>query len=262
MRSSFGRAGSITRSTSLSTCGTRRRNRRRDPAFPRPLVLDHPGRAARRARPRPHLAPGAARPRSDRRRARDDDRRRDLYDDRSGRTKGRTRHHRRVFARRFGIALRGTRLRGTRGDGTGGRERVYLRVSAAPVAQQFSASLQDALRGCGIVLPHWAQTAHLAITSSWIDWSHTQIDLIGASFVLVLSALLALGISETAISNNVFVVVKIGALVVFVIAGLSLFHPQNLAPFAPLGWGKLSFGASGNGIIPAAALVFFTYIGF
>ncbi len=135
-------------------------------------------------------------------------------------------------------------------------------VSAAPVAQQFSASLQDALRGCGIVLPHWAQTAHLAITSSWIDWSHTQIDLIGASFVLVLSALLALGISETAISNNVFVVVKIGALVVFVIAGLSLFHPQNLAPFAPLGWGKLSFGASGNGIIPAAALVFFTYIGF
>ena len=52
------------------------------------------------------------------------------------------------------------------------------------------------------------------------------------------------------------------ALVVFVIAGLSLFHPANLVPFAPFGWGTIAFGASGNGIVPAAALVFFTYIGF
>jgi basic amino acid/polyamine antiporter, APA family len=128
-------------------------------------------------------------------------------------------------------------------------------VSAAPVAQQFSASFQDALRQFGIVLPAWAQTAHLA-------GLHTQVDVIGALFVLALSGLLALGISETAISNNTFVVVKIAALVVFVVAGLTLFHPANLTPFTPLGWGRLAFGASGNGIIPAAALVFFTYIGF
>jgi APA family basic amino acid/polyamine antiporter len=128
-------------------------------------------------------------------------------------------------------------------------------VSAAPVAQQFSASFQDALRQFGLVLPAWAQTAHFA-------GSHSQVDLIGALFVIALSGLLALGISETAVSNNAFVVVKIAALAVFVIAGLTLFHPANLTPFVPLGWGKLAFGASGNGIIPAAALVFFTYIGF
>jgi len=85
---------------------------------------------------------------------------------------------------------------------------------------------------------------------------------IGALFVLALSALLVIGIKETATSNNTFVVIKIAALVVFVIAGLSLFHPSNLAPFAPYGWGTIAFGASGNGIVPAAALVFFTYIGF
>jgi APA family basic amino acid/polyamine antiporter len=128
-------------------------------------------------------------------------------------------------------------------------------VSAAPVAQQFSASFQAALHAFGIALPVWAQTAHFA-------GAHTQVDLVGALFVVLLSALLAIGISETALSNNTFVVVKIGALAVFVAAGLALFHPANLAPFAPLGWGTIAFGASGNGIIPAAALVFFTYIGF
>ncbi|HXP94023.1 MAG TPA: amino acid permease [Candidatus Binatia bacterium] len=135
-------------------------------------------------------------------------------------------------------------------------------VSAAPVAQQFSASVQEALHSFGIALPAWAQTAHLAMGSSSIDWSHTQIDLIGALFIIGLSALLAIGITETAISNNTFVVIKLGALAVFIFAGLSLFHVGNLTPFAPLGWGQIAFGASGNGIIPAAALVFFTYIGF
>ena len=86
--------------------------------------------------------------------------------------------------------------------------------------------------------------------------------MVAALFVLVLSALLVVGIKETAASNNAFVVVKIAALVVFVCAGLALFHPGNLVPFAPYGWGRIALGASGNGIVPAAALVFFTYIGF
>ncbi len=137
-------------------------------------------------------------------------------------------------------------------------------VSAAPVAQQFSAAFQDALAHFGIVLPAWAQSAHFVSNGAW--WSFapasSHYDIIGALFVIVLSILLALGIRETASVNNVFVIVKIGALVVFVIAGLSLFHAGNLVPFAPQGLGRIAFGASGNGIIPAAALVFFTYIGF
>jgi APA family basic amino acid/polyamine antiporter len=51
---------------------------------------------------------------------------------------------------------------------------------------------------------------------------------------------------------------------VFVIFGISLFHASNLVPFAPLGWGSIRpfSGGDGAGIIPAAALVFFSYIGF
>jgi APA family basic amino acid/polyamine antiporter len=141
-------------------------------------------------------------------------------------------------------------------------------VSAAPVAAAFSSSVQGAARALWHAgLPAWAQTAHWEHSGPWwafwsFDPAKTTVDPIGALFVLALSALLVIGIKETATSNNAFVVIKISALVVFVIVGLSLFHPANLTPFAPYGWGTIAFGASGNGIVPAAALVFFTYIGF
>ncbi len=141
-------------------------------------------------------------------------------------------------------------------------------VSAAPVASAFSSSVQGAATAIWhVTLPAWAQTAHWEHTGAWwafwsFDPAKTTVDVIGALFVLALSAVLVVGIKETAASNNTFVVVKVAALVVFVIVGLSLFHPANLVPFAPLGWGTIAFGAGGNGIVPAAALVFFTYIGF
>jgi APA family basic amino acid/polyamine antiporter len=141
-------------------------------------------------------------------------------------------------------------------------------VSAAPVASAFSSSVQAAAHHLAHVdLPAWAQTAHWEHTGPWwailsFDPAKTTVDVVGAIFILALTALLVIGIKETATSNNAFVVVKVLALVVFVIAALSLFHPANLTPFAPYGWGPIAFGANGNGIIPAAALVFFTYIGF
>jgi basic amino acid/polyamine antiporter, APA family len=142
-------------------------------------------------------------------------------------------------------------------------------VSAAPVAQQFSAAFQNVLHMAGIELPPWAGTSHFVAHGAWWDvtrwdFAHSQYDVIGAAFVLLLSALLSLGIRETAAVNNTFVVLKILALVVFVVAAIPLFHPQNLVPFVPLGWGSLTpfSGGNGSGIIPAAALVFFSYIGF
>jgi APA family basic amino acid/polyamine antiporter len=142
-------------------------------------------------------------------------------------------------------------------------------ISAAPVAQQFSSAFQGLLASFGLALPAWARTSHFVFHGAWWnasqwDLAHSQYDVLGAFFVLLLSALLAIGIRETATTNNIFVVLKILALIVFVVAGLSLFHPANLTPFVPLGWGSLApfSGGNGSGIIPAAALVFFSYIGF
>jgi basic amino acid/polyamine antiporter, APA family len=89
--------------------------------------------------------------------------------------------------------------------------------------------------------------------------------------VVGLSLLLSVGIRESATVNNVFVVLKISALIVFIIAGLFLVHAVNLHDFNPVGWGTLRpFGgladysstAQPYGIIAIGAYVFFSYIGF
>ena len=149
-------------------------------------------------------------------------------------------------------------------------------ISAAPVAQQFSAAFQDVLKAVGIVLPAWAQQSNLIIHGAWYnlgayDFAHSQVDLVGAIFVLGLSVLLSIGIRESATTNNIFVVLKISALLVFIVAGTFLFHAANLHDFNPLGWGKLTpFGGGADfnstaqpyGIIAVSAFVFFSYIGF
>jgi basic amino acid/polyamine antiporter, APA family len=158
-------------------------------------------------------------------------------------------------------------------------------ISAAPVAQQFSAALQDVLKSSGIVLPAWAQQSNLVINGPWWqpaswDLAHSQYDVVGAVFVIGLSILLSIGIRESATTNNVFVVLKIGALFVFVIAGFWLFNPAHFVQgpastwwhqLSPYGWGSLApFGGMADfsssaqpyGIVAIGAFVFFSYIGF
>jgi APA family basic amino acid/polyamine antiporter len=146
-------------------------------------------------------------------------------------------------------------------------------ISAAPVAEQFSAAIQDVLKSVGVTLPFWAQQSNLVIHGAWWvpanwDLAHSQGDVVAALFVIGLSALLSIGIRESATTNNVFVVLKISALIVFIIAGAFLVHMGNWQHFNPHGIGALSpFGGTLEssqpyGIIPIAAFVFFSYIGF
>lgn len=149
-------------------------------------------------------------------------------------------------------------------------------ISAAPVAQQFSAAIQDVLKAAGIVLPTWAQQSNLILHGAWYvpsnwDLAHSQGDVIAALFVIGLSVLLSVGIRETATTNNIFVVLKISALIIFIIAGIWLFHPDHFARFSPYGWGALKpFGGMADyssslqpyGVIAISAFVFFSYIGF
>ena len=149
-------------------------------------------------------------------------------------------------------------------------------ISAAPVAQQFSAAIQDVFKSIGFALPQWAQESNLVINGPWWvpgswDLVHSQCDIVGALFVLGLSGILSVGIRESATANNIFVVLKISALAVFIVAGALLFHAYNLHNFNPMGWGKLTpFGGMADysssaqpyGIVAIGAYVFFSYIGF
>jgi APA family basic amino acid/polyamine antiporter len=73
--------------------------------------------------------------------------------------------------------------------------------------------------------------------------------------------LLVTGVRESARATNVLVAMKVGVLLLFVGIGAFYVSAGNLTPFVPPNTG--GFGAFGwSGVLRAAALVFFSYIGF
>jgi APA family basic amino acid/polyamine antiporter len=71
--------------------------------------------------------------------------------------------------------------------------------------------------------------------------------------VLVVTAVLCIGVRESARTNTVMVFIKLAVLALFLVVGISAFHSDNLHPFAPEGVG---------GVVTAASVIFFAYIGF
>jgi APA family basic amino acid/polyamine antiporter len=89
------------------------------------------------------------------------------------------------------------------------------------------------------------------------------INLPAAFIVLVVTALLAMGTRESATVNFILVMVKLAALIMFVIIALPHFDANNLKPIAPFGWGATAHPDGKNyGILGAAGLVFFAFYGF
>jgi basic amino acid/polyamine antiporter, APA family len=117
-------------------------------------------------------------------------------------------------------------------------------LSLAPTASSLSDYLQHMLADVGIVFPTWAQTANL---------HGSQIDLFACIVTLAITALVAVGIRESAGVNGALVVVQILSMIVFIAVVAHAVHPANLHPFTPYGY---------HGVLVSTALVFFAYIGF
>lgn len=71
--------------------------------------------------------------------------------------------------------------------------------------------------------------------------------------VAAVGGVLVLGTRQTAVLNNIVVLVKISAILIFILVGALRINPHFWVPFAPYGVG---------GIIRGASIVFFAYIGF
>ncbi|MCG2584341.1 amino acid permease [Massilia sp. TS11] len=81
----------------------------------------------------------------------------------------------------------------------------------------------------------------------------TLIDLPALLIVLSLTAMLALGVRESARANNFLVAIKVAVVLLFIVVGARHVEPGNWHPYMPHGLG---------GTISAAALMFFAFIGF
>src|SRR5690349_15118802 len=79
--------------------------------------------------------------------------------------------------------------------------------------------------------------------------------------VLLVTALLVIGIKESADANTALVVLKVAVLIAFVSLGAAYVRREHLTPFIPPNTGEFGhFGVSG--IMRGAAVMFFAYIGF
>lgn len=120
-------------------------------------------------------------------------------------------------------------------------------VGSMTVAIGWSGYMQSLLMGAGLELPLWMSAAPSAATPG------TVINLPAVVVVLVMMMLLVVGVRESARFNAAMVAVKGVAVLFFIAVGATWVRPENWTPFAPYGT---------SGVMAAAAVVFFAYIGF
>jgi len=82
---------------------------------------------------------------------------------------------------------------------------------------------------------------------------HFGFDIPAFLIVMILTVILVRGIRESAETNNVMVLVKICAILIFFFGAMEFIHPTNWHPFLPEGWA---------GVLTGGSIIFFTYIGF
>ncbi|CAN5482951.1 amino acid permease [soil metagenome] len=129
------------------------------------------------------------------------------------------------------------------------------------VSVGFAAHVVDLLDWMGLHLsPKWLSPAYLPLGLQDLQghdiygtgW-HAGFNIPAFLIVLLLTVVLVRGIRESARTNNIMVLVKIAAILVFIFFGISFIHPGNYVPFYPNGW---------SGVLAGGSIIFFTYIGF
>lgn len=154
-------------------------------------------------------------------------------------------------------------------------------IAGATVAVGWSGYLVDLFKQFGIHIPPIISGApidiltpeekkkiiesggHLSFLEKYLNLHFTgnYINLPALVIVFIVGTILFIGISESAFVNNLIVIIKTFVLILFVIIGLGKIDLSNWDPFIPPAGGH--FGEYGwSGVLRAAGVVFFAYIGF
>jgi APA family basic amino acid/polyamine antiporter len=148
---------------------------------------------------------------------------------------------------------------------------LELALGAAVVAVGWSGYIQTLLGDIGIHVP--------SSIGGGTD-GHWGLNLPAAVLVLAMTALLVLGVKQSARFTSVIVAIKVAVVLLVIVAGLFFIKGANYHPFIPPATGKPTSADSGGaqpliqhlgfapgafgvmGIFTAAAVVFFAFIGF
>jgi APA family basic amino acid/polyamine antiporter len=129
------------------------------------------------------------------------------------------------------------------------------------VSVGFAAHVVDLLDWFGIHPPlMWISPAYLptglqdlAGNNLYNPGWHFGFNIPAFLIVMILTVILVRGIRESVRANNIMVLVKMAAILVFIFAAASFIKPRNWHPFMPNGW---------TGVLTGGSIIFFTYIGF
>ncbi|MEO5966679.1 MAG: amino acid permease [Ferruginibacter sp.] len=129
-------------------------------------------------------------------------------------------------------------------------------VGAATVGISWSRYLVIFLKDFGIELPQNLIAG---------PWDGGMINLPGVFIIVLMSLLLMKGTQESSFVNNIIVAIKVVVVLVFIILGWQYINMDNYSPYfipATEPGHEHFFDNGWGGVIRAAAIVFFAYIGF
>ena len=126
-------------------------------------------------------------------------------------------------------------------------------VGLAAVATGWSGYFKNALTALGTSLPDVLTAGPLA--GGWVNLPALAI-VAGLTFILLM------GVKGSARLNNVMVFIKLFAIAVFIVVASQHIKPELWHPFMPFGWFSTTADGHTVGVLAAASVVFFAYIGF
>ena len=147
-------------------------------------------------------------------------------------------------------------------------------AGAATVGVGWSGHFGDLLRLFGVTIPAsfasapfaWCTDANVRdgvahCVHYGLNTTGTIVNLPAVLIVALMSAILVIGIKESATVNNFIVILKVTIILLIVAVGLGHLNFDNWKPWIPPNSGEWgTFGPSG--VLRGAGLVFFAYIGF
>jgi APA family basic amino acid/polyamine antiporter len=138
----------------------------------------------------------------------------------------------------------------------------YL-FGASTVAVGWSGYVVSFLEDFGLKIPQSMCNAPFTFDAATGTWAATGaiVNFPAIFIVLFVTTLLVIGIKESANFNNIIVIIKVTVILLFIGFGVFYVSSSNWKPFIPENTG--SYGHYGiSGILRAAGVVFFAYIGF
>jgi APA family basic amino acid/polyamine antiporter len=135
-------------------------------------------------------------------------------------------------------------------------------LGAATVAVGWSGNLVTLLHQLGWSMPAAISAAPGTVIQLANGGTATAVfNLPAVIITIAVTALLIVGVSESATVNAVIVVIKVGIVLVVIGAGAMFIDTANWHPFIPPNTG--TFGEYGwSGVLRGAGVIFFAYIGF